>query len=176
MRIQISDFTDTHFEEVLTMNNESIPHLNHLEAKDLELIRKQAVYFRVAHFNNNLAGFLIAMNQSASYESENFKWFKQNYAHFVYIDRVTVPPGCRRHGVGRVLYADVQSYAEQNVPLLSCEVNLEPSNDISLLFHGSIGFHEVGQLHHQSTKKHVSLLLKELPAYEYAKNHYPGPA
>ncbi|MGV6851643.1 MAG: GNAT family N-acetyltransferase [bacterium] len=175
MRIQIHEFTDSHFDGVLALNNASTPHVNQLSAEDLRRIREESAYFRVAIVNNDLAGFLIAMDQTALYTSDNFLWFKKQYPQFIYIDRVAVAVGSKRLGVGRVLYADIQSFAEQRAPLLSCEVNLEPRNDVSLIFHSTAGFKEVGQLFHDKDKKRVALLVKELPAYNFVEQNKLNP-
>ena len=48
---------------------------------------------------------------------------------------------------------------------MACEVFLEGSNDPALLFHGSFGFHEVGQ--HMMTEADVraAMLMKPLCSY-----------
>jgi predicted GNAT superfamily acetyltransferase len=45
--------------------------------------------------------------------------------------------------------------------VLCCEVNVRPRNDVSLEFHHTVGFREVGQQDTDGGKKTVSLL--ELP-------------
>jgi predicted GNAT superfamily acetyltransferase len=159
-------------QEVLAINNAAVPNVNRLDLKELEELRNMAGYFRVSETNSEISGFLIALQPAAEYHSENFQWFRQHYDEFVYIDRVVVAQRFRGLGVGRVFYADVQSHAEQLAPLLTCEVNLVPRNDVSLLFHGTNGFHEVGQLSSDSGEKAVSLQAKELSAYEFVRVSY----
>ena len=56
------------------------------------------------------------------YASENYRWFCQRYAGFVYIDRIVLAPSVQRQGLGRVLYKDAMDMASaKQVPLL-CEV------------------------------------------------------
>ena len=86
-----------------------------------------------------------ACRQDAPHDSPNFLWFRERYPEFLYIDRIVVASRRRGAGVGRVFYADVQSYAEVRVPQLAGEVFLESSSHPALLFHGSFGFREVGQ-------------------------------
>ncbi|MDJ0654824.1 MAG: GNAT family N-acetyltransferase [Xanthomonadales bacterium] len=172
MTIQIRDATAADQDWVLRTNNEALPDVNALSADDLKDLIEMACYFRVADNDGEPAGFLLAMNAEADYQSPNYQWFKQRYPEFVYIDRVVVARRFRGVGVGRVFYADIQSYAEALVPCLTCEVNLEPPNDVSLLFHGTNGFVEVGQ--QKVDAKRVSLLMKALPSYEFVQSRYGG--
>ncbi len=172
MSLQIRDVQEQDLAQVLAINNEAVPNVNHLSIEDLRALQAMACYFRVAKQAEQLAGFLIGLRPSAHYNSPNFKWFQEQYDDFVYIDRVVVAADFRGMGIGRVFYADVQSYAEQIAPWLTCEVNLVPRNDVSLLFHGTYGFGEVGQQSTEQGKKRVSLLAKPLPAFEFVKNHY----
>ena len=158
---------------VLAINNAAVPNVNELTVAQLERFRREADYFRVATREGRVAGFLIALLPHTDYDSPNFVWFRQHYDHFVYIDRVVVAADFRGLGVGNVFYADVQSYAEQRAPLLTCEVNLTPRNDVSLLFHGAHGFHEVGQQRTEDGAKRVSLLAKPLPSYEFVRSRQP---
>ena len=75
-------------------------------------------------------------------------------------------------GLGRVFYADANSYAETRVPQLTCEVFLEPRDDVSLLFHGTWGFLEVGQQTMPSNGRRVALLAKTLCSYPFVRDTY----
>ncbi|MEW5315162.1 MAG: hypothetical protein WDW38_006609 [Sanguina aurantia] len=101
--------------------------------------------------------------------SKAFGWFAEHYPHFVYIDRIVIANAYRRHGLGRIFYSDVSSYAEVRVPLLTCEVFLEPRDDVVVLFHGTYGFQEVGQQRMGQDGPQVSLLAKDLPSYTYVR-------
>lgn len=172
MSTMIRDARDDDMEMLLQINNAAIPNVNPLDVPAMEHLRDQASYFRVAIDNDQLAGFLIALKPEADYHSQNFTWFRQQFEDFVYIDRVVVAKPFRGLGIGRVFYADIQSHAEQIAPMLTCEVNLEPRNDVSLLFHGTSGFHEVGQQMTEDGTKRVSLLAKELPSYAFVRKQY----
>ena len=71
-----------------------------------------------------------------------------------------------------MFYADVTSYAEVRVPVLTCEVFLEPRDDISVLFHGTYGFQEVGQQTMAGVDRRVALLAKDLCSYPYVRDSY----
>ena len=58
------------------------------------------------------------------------------------------------------------------MPLLACEVFLEPRDDVSVLFHGTYGFQEVGQQRMGDAGPQVSLLAKDLPSYGYVRDTY----
>src|SRR4029078_7061105 len=128
--------------------------------------------FRVAEADGHLAGFLIALREDARYGSPNFLWFHERYPQFRSIDRIVVAHRYRGSGLGRVFYADVISYAEVRVPLLAWEVFLEPRDDVSVLFHGTYGFQEVGQQLMPGVHRRVSLLAKDLCSHGSVRTTY----
>lgn len=170
MATTIRDAANDELDAILAINNDAVPNVTTLNAEELASFHREAGYFRVAISDGHLAGFLIALLPEHDYGSPNFQWFKGNYDQFVYIDRVVVASGFRGLGIGNVFYADVQSYAELRAPYLTCEVNLQPRNDVSLLFHGAHGFQEVGQ--QVAGEKRVSLLAKKLPSFEFVQERY----
>jgi hypothetical protein len=115
--------------------------------------------------DGELAGFLMALQPGQAYQSENYRWFSEHYEKFVYVDRIAVSPNYKGRGIGRALYADVQSFATKAAaPILTCEVNLIPANPDSMAFHMKLGFAEVGQQNTEGGSKRVSLLVKTLLA------------
>ena len=122
---------------------------------DMEYLHRQAVYFRTAQPGSQTAGFLIA--------SLNFQWFKKRYKNFIYIDRIVVAPDSRRKGIAFSLYQDLEHFAAQrNIPIMTCEYNLQPKNEISRKFHQTYGFKEVGTQKTENGKKTVSLQIKQV--------------
>ena len=119
-----------------------------------------------------IAGFLIALREYSTYASPNFRWFCERYPEFVYIDRIVIAEPYRGLGLGRIFYCDATSYAEVRVPLLACEVFLEPRDDAAVLFHGTFGFNEVGQQVMDRVGLPVSLLAKSLCSYEFVRDTY----
>ena len=140
-----------------------------LDSSHLRYFHDHAEYFRVAEIDGQLAGFVIALREGGDYESTNYRWFAAHYPQFVYIDRIVIANAYRRHGLGRIFYSDVNSYAEVRVPLMTCEVFLEPRDDVVVLFHGTYGFQEVGQQRMGEDGPQVSLLAKDLPSYTYVR-------
>jgi hypothetical protein len=171
MTLVIRDVRDHDLDSVLALNNAAGPGILPIDMARLHALCDVAAYFRVAEVDGHIGGFLIALRPDADYDSPNFAWFKANMADFVYIDRIVVARPYRGHGLGRVFYADVQGYAEVRSPVLTCEVFLDPRDDVSVLFHGTWGFREVGQQTLPSGHK-VSLLSKELCSFPWVKQTY----
>lgn len=172
MVLAIRDVREHDLDAVLALNNAAGIGILPMDGAQVRHFLDIADYFRVAEVDGHLAGFLIALREDADHASPNFQWFRERYPRFVYIDRIVVAGTYRRHGLGRVFYCDVQSYAELRTPLLTCEVFLEPRDDVVVLFHGTYGFREVGQQVMDNTGRHVSLLAKDLCSYAYVHDQY----
>ena len=172
MSISIRDVREHELDSVLALNNAAGVTILPLDATKARFFFDHATYFRVAEVDGHLAGFLIAFDQDAAYQSSNYQWFRERYPAFFYIDRVVVASSRRGAVLGRVFYADVQSFAEVRAPQLACEVFLEPRNDVAVLFHGTYGFQEVGQQLMPETGRRVSLLAKELSSYPWVRDTY----
>src|SRR5690625_4912188 len=172
MVLAIRDVREHDLDAVLALNNAAEGGISPMDGEELRHFFHMADYFRVAEVDGHLAGFLIALRERADHPGHNFLWFKQRYERFVYIDRIVVANAYRRHGLGRVFYSDVQSFAEPRVPMLACAVFLEPRDDVAVLFHGTYGFHEVGQQIMPDNGRHVGLLGKTLDSYLFVRDHY----
>lgn len=172
MAVILRDVQPHDLDPVLALNNAAGSTILPLDAAGLRRLHEQASYFRLAEVDGHVAGFLPAMREDADYDSPNFLWFRERYPEFVYIDRIIIAKPYRGLGLGRVFYADVTSYAETRVPLLACEVFLEPRDDVSLLFHGTWGFQEVGQQTMPGVDRRVSLLAKTLCSYPFVQETY----
>ena len=170
MALVIRDVREDELETVRTLNNSAGRTILVLENAQLQYFFDHADYFRVAEIDGQLAGFLIALREAGEYGSPNYRWFGEHYASFLYIDRIVIGNAYRGHGLGRVFYCDVASFAEVRVPCLTCEVFLESREDAVLLFHGIFGFQEVGQQRMGEHGPKVSLLLKELPSFAYVRD------
>src|SRR5581483_691334 len=173
MSVLLRDVREPDLDAVLALNNSAGSAILPLDAARLRHFFERADYFRVAEIDGRIAGFLIALREDADHTSSNFRWFRERYARFVYIDRVVIGDGFRGHGLGRVFYSDAQSYAEARAPVLACEVFLEPRDDIAMLFHGTRGFNEVGQQSMSENGRRVCLLAKQLECYAFVCDTYP---
>jgi predicted GNAT superfamily acetyltransferase len=91
------------------------------------------------------AGFCIALDQATPRQGPNHGWFQDRLAAFAYVDRVVVDEAWRGRGLARAMYAEVIGLARAaGLPVLACEVNLDPPNPASMRFHEAMGFAEAG--------------------------------
>jgi len=172
MSIAIRDVREHELDSVLALNNAAGPAILPLDSARLRRLYDSAEYFRVAERDGTLSGFLIGFGSHTDHDSSNFAWFRERYPDFFYIDRVVVASRRRGGGVGRALYADVQSYSELRYPQLACEVFLQQGTDHALLFHGSFGFREVGQHVMPGLDIRSAMLMKELCSYDWVRETY----
>ncbi len=172
MTMVIRDVREHELDSVLALNNAAGAGILPIDADRLHFFWRQAAYFRVAEIDGHLAGFLIALMPNAAYDSPNFLWFRERYPDFVYIDRIVIASAHRGAGLGRVFYADAQSFAEVRSSRLACEVFVDASPDAALLFHGSFGFREVGQQVVPGIDLRVSLMVKDLCSWPWVRATY----
>ena len=179
MSIAIRDVREHELDSVLALNNAAGPAILPLDAERLHRFFDTAEYFRIAERGGTMAGFLVGFGSGQAHDSQNFAWFRERHPDFFYIDRIVVASRRRGGGVGRALYADVQSYAELRYPQLACEVFLgihdDQAADPALLFHGSFGFREVGQNVMRGGGAEgirSSMLMKEMCSYPWVRDTY----
>ncbi len=172
MSIAIRDVREHELDSVLALNNAAGPAILPLDAARLRRFYATADYFRVAERDGNLAGFLVGFGPESEHDSDNFRWFRERYPSFFYIDRIVVASRRRGGGMGRAFYADVQSYAELRYPHLACEVFLESGTDLALLFHGSFGFREIGQHVMDGTGLRAAMLAKQMCSFPWVRETY----
>ena len=145
--------------EILRLNEAAIPAVNRIDEADLAILHGQALSLSVARSNDHIAGFLLALNETARYASENYQYFKGHYERFVYVDRIVVNMDFRRLGIGAGLY-DTLLVPMDPAVTITCEVNLEPPNPGSLAFHRELGFTIVDEQETESGKKRVALMVR----------------
>ncbi len=162
MPFSIRNVNEADLASVLALNESEVPHVGSIDTESLLWFAAHAAYFRVAIIDDDLAGFLIALRPGTSYGSLNYRWFCERYDDFAYIDRVTVSTAHRRRGVARGLYDDLAARMHEQVPVLTCEVNLRPANPDSLHFHEKLGFEQVGEQDTEGGSKTVALLARRL--------------
>lgn len=171
MSLILRDIEAEDLDAVWALNNSAGCSIVPIDRERMRQLFDVARYFRVAHYNGELAGFQIALSPEAGYDSPNFLWFREHFENFLYIDRIVIDSRFRRHGIGRVFYADVLSFAEVRYPILTCEVFIEPRDDVALVFFGTNGFQEVGQ-QVLTNNRRVSLMVKEMKAYAFVQETY----
>jgi predicted GNAT superfamily acetyltransferase len=141
------------------LNNSHAVELSWVEKAQFENMILSAVYARgIAPAK----AFLLAFDQTASYNNVNFLWFRTRYETFIYVDRVVVDLAFRGQGAARALYEDLFEFARpQRQSLIVCEVNVDPPNPASEIFHKRLGFAHVGENVIPSGKR-VQYLAKHL--------------
>ena len=148
---------------VVDLNQDALPAVSSIALDDMIHFLKIVDYFRVIKVKNNIAGFLIALAPGKNYQSPNYKWFEKQYSQFMYVDRIVIDPAFRGQGLGWGFYDDLKIFCQRHTPIITCEVNLKPKNDESLLFHKKYGFEQVGTQETEGGKKEVSLLVCKIP-------------
>jgi predicted GNAT superfamily acetyltransferase len=148
---------------VVDINQDALPGVSSITLNDLTQFLEMADYFRVIKVKNDIAGFLIALTPGKDYQSPNYKWFKKYYSQFMYVDRIVIDPSFQSRGLGRAFYDDLKIFCQGYAPIITCEVNLKPKNDGSLIFHKKYGFEQVGTQETEGGKKEVSLMVYKIP-------------
>ena len=132
-------------------NNETFVHwLSPLDMSDLEALLEQADYARQL---NDGAAVLIGYDGNGPYRHKNVDWLSTRLDNYFYIDRVIIGSGAQGQGVGRRLYADLETFVrDRGHSQIACEVNTIPDNPGSHAFHLSLGFAPIGEEPYPSGK------------------------
>jgi predicted GNAT superfamily acetyltransferase len=160
--MQLSDVAAGDLEDVLHLNEDSVPHVSRVDLTSIEWFAANAHYFRVVRRQGRLAGFLIGLRPGLAYDSPNYRWFSDNYDDFGYVDRVAVAATDRRNGIASRLYDDFAATLDGKVNVMTCEVNIRPSNESSMRYHLERGFLQVATQETEGGKKEVALLEMKL--------------
>ena len=161
----IRAFTPADYAAILRLNEESVHFLSPLSGQRLAHLHAQSAVHVVAEAQpGEVMAFLLAFREGADYDSPNYQWFASRYERFLYVDRVVVSSVSRAGGLGSRLYQQVFTQAaEQGVPLVTCEFDVEPPNPASERFHAKFGFVEVGRQSAAGGAKRVSLQVASVP-------------
>ncbi len=158
----IRDVLPEDLDAVLTLNQSETPHVGSVDGQKMQWFASHATYFRVAALDDRIAAFLVGLRPGTSYKSPNYLWFCERYADFAYIDRVAVAEFARRNGLASRLYDDFASTVPDTVEFMTCEVNIQPPNESSMIFHRGLGFRQVGTQKTEGGAKEVAMLAKKL--------------
>lgn len=145
---------------ILALNNEHARELSWLEMPKLRHLAGEAF---LALRAGDADAFLLAFDQDADYDSENFLWFKARYPRFAYVDRVAVASHARGRGLARAFYETLFAMArDAGHTIVTCEVNSDPPNPGSDAFHAAMGFREVGTAAIYGGERTVRYFVREL--------------
>lgn len=146
---------------IVALNDAAIPHVNALDARVwLGFIAGEARVRVADRADGGLAALTVTLPPGRAYGSENYAWFQRKLPDFAYVDRIVVAERLRGRGVGRAAYADIFAGVGAAGPAVVCEVNLDPPNDTSLAFHGSLGFRELAVQSVYGGTKRVAMLAR----------------
>jgi len=167
VQIQIRNAEEKDYPFILRTNEENVEVLSPMDENRIQEFSAWSELFLVAEVDGIPAAFLLALREGImDYDSENYRWFRENYEKFLYIDRIVIDEPYRRFGIGRKLYQEVFRYAkETGVPFVTAEIDTEPYNEVSLGFHQALGFKEVGV---QAVRNNtIKVSLQEAKTEEY---------
>ena len=147
----------------LALNNAAVPAVNEHDDDSLHALIGCAATVLVAETDDGPTGLLVLFREGAAYQSPNYRWFADRFDRFLYVDRVIVEPDARGLGLGTLLYQSALDLGRlDDVPVLTCEVNEQPPNPRSRLFHERFGFQVAGRQETDGGKKTVTLLTLEI--------------
>jgi predicted GNAT superfamily acetyltransferase len=150
---------DADLPALLALNN---AHSAELSLLDLERFRALVGMSLWAARIGAGDAFMLLLDQTADYDSPNYRWFHARYGRFAYVDRVAVAPAARGRGLARRLYAGAFAAASGHGRIMA-EVNIEPPNPASDALHAALGFREVGRAVIHGGAKTVRYLERTLP-------------
>lgn len=140
----LRDAVPADFSAILALNEAFVDVLSPLDAPGLARLHAQAACHRVMEDGGKVVAFLLVLREGTGYQSPNYRWFCENYARFLYVDRVVV--AAHGGGIGTRLYRDVYALARrESVPFVTCEYDVDPPNPASERFHARLGFREVNR-------------------------------
>lgn len=143
---------------IVKINQKALPAVSSVTLKDMEHFLSIVDYFRTLQLDDIIVGFLIALTPGKDYHSPNYKWFEKKFDSFMYVDRIVIDFAYQSNGFGWAFYNNLRKFTEYRSPRITCEVNLRPPNEGSIIFHEKYGFRQVGTQETEGGKKEVSLL------------------
>jgi uncharacterized protein len=120
---------------MLALNAANETELSPLDGAALQHLVDAALYCGVIGPVGAPLGYLIVLDQGASYCSPNFLWFRNRLQEFAYVDRIAIDATVRGAGYARALYARAFDVARMRGHTVIC----------SDKFHARLGFAVVGQ-------------------------------
>jgi predicted GNAT superfamily acetyltransferase len=147
-------------EILIEINNAAIPDVNALDATKAQWLVDNSITSWLATLDGRAAGVLVLLSDTCRLESDYYRWFTERYENFLYIDRVIVATWARGRGVAKELYREVERVAGEGGYAIATEVYSNPPNVVSLKFHRTMGYCEVGTQYSTGEGKTVAKLMK----------------
>ncbi len=149
---------------VAVLNAGASPAVNLLTEEEVSaLLHLSDIALVATNRDRQVIAFLISLAPGQPYDSENYQWFEKRGVRHQYIDRIVVAPSAKGTGVGRALYESVFERArERGANEVSCEVNTDPPNPGSLVFHDRLGFRMLAEQWTKGDSVKVALLARSV--------------
>ncbi len=161
--MKIINAKEEHFGAILKYNEDLVHFLSPMDLENLREMDKELLLHKVVVEDDKVLGFLMAFEENANYDNENFLWFRERMEKFIYIDRIVIPDENQGRGIGKLLYDFIFEFGKaEGYDLVTCEIDIKPPNETSLKFHEKMGFKEKGRQVLSGGKKEVSLQAKTL--------------
>jgi predicted GNAT superfamily acetyltransferase len=146
------------FEDIVQLNESEVQYTSPMDKLKLRQLDACSRFHWVFIVNDQVAAFLLVMDDRSDYENMNLNWFKNRFSNFLYVDRIVVSKAFAGQKIGSQLYEHLISTANSHhYSSIVCEYNIQPMNSVSKAFHDRFGFEEVGTLDHQDRAKTVSM-------------------
>ena len=158
MDFTISETISDELPLIVKMNQEALPAVSSVNINDMNHFLTIVDYFCSLKIEKKLVGFLIALSPGKEYQSVNYKWFEKRFDSFMYVDRIVIDPSYQGNGLGKSFYNDLADFSNNKTDRITCEVNIRPKNEGSMIFHEKYGFVQVGTQTTENGKKEVSLM------------------
>lgn len=131
------------FSALLALNNDHAAELSFKTPQGFAQLLEAASHVRATAEGHAL---LVAFDETCDYDNANFRWLKQHYNRFYYVDRVVVGAAARGQAMASKLYVELEARTlQEGRERLVCEINRVPPNPGSDSFHEFLGFAPVGE-------------------------------
>lgn len=149
---------------VIALNNDAVPHMNLLDVPRLKRMVDCGCRGSVIESEGEILAVALWFDETGrDYDSPNYRWFRDRYGKFTYVDRIVVADPMRGHGLGHRIYQTVfAAAAEDHSPVVTCEVYEKPPNPGSRAFHEHLGFTIIGRQVTENGNREVALMARPL--------------
>ena len=161
--MSIRDAAEDDFPAIVELNAHEVQHTSPMDLERLRYLDSISACHKVATVDDAVAAFLLAMKDDCGYVNDNYEWFAARYPQFLYVDRIVVSSKFQGRRLGSMLYLDLfQQARAKQIQVVTCEYNIVPPNEPSRIFHGKLGFREIGTQWITGGAKQVSMQAAEI--------------
>jgi len=164
MNIEFKRIRPENYDFILSLNEQNIEVLSPIFKGELCFFERTADLFELVCIDGLPVGFCIALREDIKeYDLRCYRWFRERYPKYLYIDRIVVSEKYRRLGIGKRIYNIIFNQAWKNgVKFVAAGITTAPYNESSLKFHQALGFSEVGEETIRNGTVKVSMQIAEV--------------